>query len=421
MLRAQDASGKWSMMQHLLFFNMINTAGVIPDYDAPGEDIVAIEYFIDNDPGEGMATAFAITPGQDVIHTDMIDVFALTPGMHKLHVRAQDASGKWSMMQHLLFFNRIDMTNTIDAHKSPGAPIVYAEYFFDTDPGRGNGLQFDFTPGQDVIFMDGACVSGLTPGDHLMHVRVQDGDSLWSLFQVDTITIDSGCNVYLCETQAYCNDNGTPLDYSDDTYDLGLIVSSTDGSTAFNISGDITGSGSYSCTTPAVFDNGGSGFSYSGSPLSIIITDADSSGCTFDTIIPVPVPDAIACHDVTVSLDAMGNGSVAVSDIVASATCGADTVTLDQYDFSCADVGIASVQATLTDHQGNMTSCMSQVTVETQTMLTIPDDPILNGTYIASDRIISTGVVPAAGVVTFQAGNMIELNPGFTHSTGSNV
>ena len=46
-------------------------------------------------------------------------------------------------------------------------------------------------------------------------------------------------------------------------------------------------------------------------------------------------------------------------------------------------------------------------------VLNVNNDPILDNTYHAADRVISTGLVPNTGNVIFKAGNNIELNPAF--------
>ena len=366
-VRAQDASGKWTLMQHSVIFNgsINDIVPHFPTYNTPGMDIVAMEYFFDTDPGEGMGTALPVTAGPDVDFMGMINTDALSNGSHFFHVRAQDASGKWTLMQHKIIFKGLaDVVAAFPAYDSPGADIVEFEYFFDTDPGFGNGLKLDVPDGQDVTLMDPPpCLDGLAAGDHVLHVRAHDGSGKWSLMQVDTVNIASGCNIYLTEITTTCNDNGTPDIFTDDTFDVGLLVSSTDATSSFNVTGDITGSGGNSCITPAPFNNGGSGYPYSGGDLNFTIEDSADPSCNMASTVEVPVPDPVTCGSTTVQLDAAGNASIQPSDVTTSATCGATSVTLDKSSFTCADVGMNTVLVTQTDVEGTMTTCNASVTV----------------------------------------------------------
>ncbi|MEZ5083072.1 MAG: PKD domain-containing protein [Bacteroidales bacterium] len=60
--------------------------------------------------------------------------------------------------------------------------IIRIEYFFDTDPGYGNGTAIPFTPGTDVTVFDHAIdITGLPDGLHKLFIRVQDEGGVWSL------------------------------------------------------------------------------------------------------------------------------------------------------------------------------------------------------------------------------------------------
>jgi len=58
-----------------------------------------------------------------------------------------------------------------------------AEYFFDNDPGPGNGTPISIsTPGVSVTFPAQIPIN-LSPGFHWLGIRVKDSDGKWSLFQ----------------------------------------------------------------------------------------------------------------------------------------------------------------------------------------------------------------------------------------------
>lgn len=97
-------------------------------------------------------------------------------------------------------------------------------------------------------------------------------------------------------------------------------------------------------------------------------TDADGmvSSCTFtvtvnDTELPV-----VSCKDFAVVLDATGNATINVSDILAAVptdNCAIASVTLSRNTFTCADLGSVTVTVTVTDASGNTANCNSTVTV----------------------------------------------------------
>jgi hypothetical protein len=64
-----------------------------------------------------------------------------------------------------------------------GLTIEQAEYFFDSDPGAGNGQPLTLVPGS-VAAIDGSIsLTGLTPGTHRLYVRCRDAGGTWSATQ----------------------------------------------------------------------------------------------------------------------------------------------------------------------------------------------------------------------------------------------
>jgi hypothetical protein len=64
-----------------------------------------------------------------------------------------------------------------------GQNITEAEYFFDTDPGVGNGTAIGFGPGDPVTFTSTVTTTGLAGGHHLLFVRTKGADDVWSLYE----------------------------------------------------------------------------------------------------------------------------------------------------------------------------------------------------------------------------------------------
>jgi hypothetical protein len=159
-VRVKDEDGIWSLTQHTVFFTQ----------DLATADIVRLEYFIDNDPGYGLGKNVPVTEGKDVSKTFVIDLTGISPGIHELYVRAKNSVNRWSMVQ-------ISPILAID----PAVPdIVQLEYFFDTDPGYGAGIQVPVTSGQDVSQVFNMDTTGLSPGRHVINIRVKNAGNDWS-------------------------------------------------------------------------------------------------------------------------------------------------------------------------------------------------------------------------------------------------
>jgi hypothetical protein len=81
-------------------------------------------------PGNG-TTITVSSPGDIVNFTASVSTAALSTGFHFLAIRVKDVNGLWGHYDKRGFY--------ISASLSNAADITAAEYFFDTDPGTGNG------------------------------------------------------------------------------------------------------------------------------------------------------------------------------------------------------------------------------------------------------------------------------------------
>jgi hypothetical protein len=128
------------------------------------QKIIAAEYFINADPGEGNGTV--INTGGTPLWEVTINVPNISlPIGSKLYIRFKSTNGKWSAPRSIVrkpyFENR-------------GGNIQYGECFINIDPGQGGG--------QQLIFQNGITnINNLNikRGDRI-YVRIKDNMNRWS-------------------------------------------------------------------------------------------------------------------------------------------------------------------------------------------------------------------------------------------------
>src|SRR3954470_579440 len=126
-------------------------------FSASAQNITRAEYFVDNDPGFGNASAITINPGEDVSVNFQFDISSLGFGFHNLYVRSYVSpypvlvdgntvvKGGWSLTSVRTFYKE-----NISSANNALPNITGVEYFIDTDPGFGNGSNIPLTPGTDI-------------------------------------------------------------------------------------------------------------------------------------------------------------------------------------------------------------------------------------------------------------------------------
>ncbi|HRI27797.1 MAG TPA: HYR domain-containing protein, partial [Chitinophagales bacterium] len=87
--------------------------------------------------------------------------------------------------------------------------------------------------------------------------------------------------------------------------------------------------------------------------------------CQQTVVITDNQPPAALCQNVTVQLDATGNGTTTAAAVNngSSDACGIQSLQLSKTDFDCSNVGSNSVTLTVTDVNGNQNQCNATVTV----------------------------------------------------------
>ncbi len=140
-----------------------------------------IEYFFDADPGFGAGTAIY---NRDAVSLDqLISAAALSPGFHRIYVRARNNSGLWGMPQLKAFYIPLPA----QPPQPPYGTVSRVEYFFDADPGLGNGTT---VYSRNTVTLDQLIsAAALSPGFHSVHVRAKNGAGSWGPPQTKTFYI----------------------------------------------------------------------------------------------------------------------------------------------------------------------------------------------------------------------------------------
>ena len=149
----------------------------------------------------------------------------------------------------------------------------------------------------------------------------------------------------------------------------------------------------------------------------VILTVTDLTGNTATCNATITVEDMIAptmiCQNVTIQLDVNGNGSTS-ADMINNGSndaCGITSMTLNQTNFDCSNIGANTVTLTATDNNGNTSSCNATVTVMDQKSpdaicqnVTVPLDAAGNGSLITS--MVDNNSSDACGIASLVLSQM---------------
>ena len=176
-----------------------------------------------------------------------------------------------------------------------------------------------------------------------------------------TVTDDSG-NTASCTASVTVEDNLTPTAKCED-----ITVDASGGPVTVNPA-DFDGGSADNCinfslnASQTVFD-----CTDDGTVVTLTATDdsGHSDSCT-STVTVLDAPPTALCSDVTVQLDPSGNVSITAAQVDGGSSddCGTPTLSISPDSFDCSDVGVNAVTLTVTDINGNTSSCSANVTVE---------------------------------------------------------
>jgi hypothetical protein len=137
-------------------------------------NIVAVEYFFDTDPGFDNAISLFVTNNNAISESYLIPTTSLNQGFHSLFMRVKNSENNWSLYARKLFYKSPPIGNN---------DIIAAEFFIDIDPGIGNAIPIVINPGTSVYeILNITIPNDLSSGDHFLHLRVLSSNGNWSLY-----------------------------------------------------------------------------------------------------------------------------------------------------------------------------------------------------------------------------------------------
>lgn len=144
------------------------------------QDLLQLRYYF-NETAENM-TYVSVGSLQELDANFEINVAGLPQGVHQLYIELQNSAGIWT------HYDRI-------AIQVAGGLSMFTlnsfEYFFDEDPGYGNGIQVDVS-GESFDGNIPLSVAGLSNGIHRVYYRFRDGAIQWSHYDSQVIQVTLG-------------------------------------------------------------------------------------------------------------------------------------------------------------------------------------------------------------------------------------
>lgn len=186
-VRVKDNLGKWSHYEGRMFYVIEDNQSIINQ-----SPLLSGEYFFDSDPGLGFGNSINFAPGDSINITTNIPIGALSPGFHQLFIRVKNSNERWSHYEGRLFY--IIPSNELTISQPF---LIKGEYFFDSDPGVGNGTSFNFSYSDSVQLTQSIPISGLTNGVHYVYIRVKNNNGKWSHYEGRRFEV---CNSLLAAT-----------------------------------------------------------------------------------------------------------------------------------------------------------------------------------------------------------------------------
>lgn len=194
------------------------------------QKVAGAEFFWDTDPGVGNGTAFVAADGSfnGVLETALNSNITIpSVGVHTFNVRVKGFGNKWGPVFSVV----IDVLSSVPQSLRT-IKVTAGEYFWDTDPGKGNGtalVALDGAYNQAIETAANSSISLPGLGVHKFTVRLKDGEGSWgpgfsTVIRIDTTVVVGKRNIKVTAGECYWNSdpgqgNGTPLIAFDGNFD----------------------------------------------------------------------------------------------------------------------------------------------------------------------------------------------------------
>ena len=288
-VRVKDVNGDWAMVANNAFLKMAIPAN--PVLNLP--NISKVEYYIDTDPGYGLATDVPISAGTPINNLSInVPMTSISDGFHRVFVRTKDANNVWSMVASNTFLKMV-----IPANPTISTPtIVKAEYYVDTDPGYGLATNMPLTAGTPINNLTANVnISALTLGTHKIYVRTKDTNGDWSMVSNQTLTIATNAMLVGTIPSGFCKITAFNVPFTaNGTFSAGNVftaqLSNSSGSFASpTVLGTLTGttSGTISATIPNTVAVG-TGYKIRVVPSNPALTNVDEEAFSVLAVCPPP-------------------------------------------------------------------------------------------------------------------------------------
>lgn len=175
-VRTKDQTGAWGFLES----RTIIVKDPAPPPDPPAADINKLEYFIDDDLGPGGGTDIPVSTGSEIDLPSVLIANSMTDGFHVIGIRGRNTASIWGFSEYRRVFVKTNGSL---------APTIYdvseMEYFFDADPGQGNGNPWPgFGQSSSVDLNELVSEANvLTSGRHIMVLRAKNSDGKWGLYE----------------------------------------------------------------------------------------------------------------------------------------------------------------------------------------------------------------------------------------------
>ncbi|MCF8464951.1 MAG: choice-of-anchor L domain-containing protein [Flavobacteriales bacterium] len=183
--------------------------------------------------------------------------------------------------------------------------------------------------------------------------------------QVELTVTDIAGNSSTCTATVNLIENTPPSAICQD-----ITVQLDANGTTTIVGADVDGGSSDNCgivnltVNPSTFDCGNLG----ANAVTLTATDAsgNSASCSATVTVEDNIDPSAVCQDITVQLDANGTATVVAANVDNGSTdnCSISSFTLTPNSFDCTDLGPNSVTLTVSDVDGNTSTCTAIVTVE---------------------------------------------------------